>query len=559
MISPNTELSAQVNYGTGNSVYTGTDRYSLKKLEITQYKLEAKSKNWFLRAYTTQENAGESFNAATAMRILNESWSSSMTKWYPQFTNAFVGKAATVWQSIYLNHLSENPNDQAGAAAAAQQAMLSQTNVFLTSARDTADQGRPLPGSTTFNRLFDSVRLKPIPQGGLFVDHTALYMGEGQYNLTNILKIDSVNRRTDILVGANYKLYRLNSKGTLFADSTGPIPINEFGAYLQVQQKLLGDVLKLTASGRYDKNENFKGRFTPRISAVIKVADDHNIRLSYQTAYRFPTTQQQYINLYVGSGYTLIGGLPTFRDFYKFNTNPIYTLESYTAYKNSQPRTTSLLVEQPFGNFKPESCSSYEIGYKGLIKSKLLIDIYGYHSEYKNFIGRLLAFQSTTGKLDSAGLENANRFSIVVNSEGKVKTQGWGASVQYLLPRNFNISANFYSDELKSSSTNFITGFNTPKYRSNIGFGNTGFLGKNAFGFNVVYRWQDSFYYEGDFTSGPVKAFSTLDAQISYKLSKNSVLFKLGGTNLTNHYYINAHGNPAIGALYYLSATINVL
>ncbi len=154
---------------------------------------------------------------------------------------------------------------------------------------------------------------------------------------------------------------------------------------------------------------------------------------------------------------------------------------------------------------------------------------------------------------------NPNKYSIAVNSSGKVKTEGWGLSVQYLLPHNFNINANLYSDVLKDASTTFITGFNTPKYRTNIGFGNTGFLGKNAFGFNVVYHWQDAFYYEGDFASGNVSAFSTLDAQLTYKLSQSKVLIKLGATNLTNHYYINAFGNPSIGGLYYVSATLNIL
>ena len=562
MITPSTELSFITNIGWGNSVYTGSDRYSLKNLMIAQYKLEARSKNWFLRAYTTQEDAGQSFNATVTMQLFNEAWKRSYdslnptASWYPQFAGAFAQGAAGVYKQVYAAELMEHV-DPTKAAADAQAAMLSHTQDYLNGARAYADQGRPVAGSSTFKTIFDTVRLKPIPQGGLFVDHTALYMIEGQYNLTDLLKIDSVKRRTNILVGGNFKEYRLNSHGTLFADADGPIPIREYGGYLQIQQKLLGDVLKLTASGRYDKNENFKGKFTPRISAVIKVAKDQNIRLSYQTAYRFPTTQQQWIDLNIGGGTRLIGGLPYFINKYDFATNPIYTLESVG--NSVPPGNFANLVVQKLGEFKPETCSSYEIGYKGLVANRLLIDVYGYYSEYKNFLGRILALQSSTGHPDSIGLSSPNKYSIAVNSEGKVKTEGWGLSLQYLLPRNFNVSANLYSDELKSSSTNFITGFNTPKYRSNIGFGNTGFLGKNAFGFNIVYRWQDKFYYEGDFTSGNVKAFSTLDAQVSYKPAKNSLLFKLGATNLINHYYINAYGNPSIGALYYLSVTLNML
>src|SRR5205085_2881137 len=107
----------------------------------------------------------------------------------------------------------------------------------------------------------------------------------------------------DILVGANWKKYVLNSEGTLFADKPGsPIDINEMGAYMQAGKEIIKDFLRLTASVRYDKNENFEGRFTPRFTALLKPAPDHNIRVSFQTAYRFPSTQQQWIDLDVGTG-----------------------------------------------------------------------------------------------------------------------------------------------------------------------------------------------------------------------------------------------------------------
>ena len=67
----NVKLSGQLSYkitnkitaslsgytGIGNTVYTGADRYSLKDLRISQYKFELKHKNWFLKAYTTTEDA----------------------------------------------------------------------------------------------------------------------------------------------------------------------------------------------------------------------------------------------------------------------------------------------------------------------------------------------------------------------------------------------------------------------------------------------------------------------------------------------------------------------
>jgi outer membrane receptor protein involved in Fe transport len=157
-------------------------------------------------------------------------------------------------------------------------------------------------------------------------------------------------------------------------------------------KKFLNDVLKLTGTIRYDKNENFDGRFTPRVTASIKVAKDNNIRLSYQTAYRFPSTQDQWINLNSPSA-TLIGALPIFNSVYNFSGNPIYTAESINAYRASFTATgtpnPALLVKGNFSNIKPESVESYEIGYRGLVTKKLLVDAYFYYSSYKDFLGKV--------------------------------------------------------------------------------------------------------------------------------------------------------------------------
>ncbi len=48
-ITPKIEAILAGNWGTGNTVYTGSQRYSLKDLKIGQYKLELNSQNWFVR------------------------------------------------------------------------------------------------------------------------------------------------------------------------------------------------------------------------------------------------------------------------------------------------------------------------------------------------------------------------------------------------------------------------------------------------------------------------------------------------------------------------------
>ena len=525
-------LNAEGYWGTGNTVYTGSDRYSLLNLKVGQYKIELVHTNWFLRAFTTQENAGDSYNATVTARLFNEAWkpSGGTTGWYYQYSLAFLS-AKLAGQTDIAAH---------------------------NAARAVADQGRPDPGSDQFREIYDKVRSIPISKGGgLFVDKTNLYNIEGQYDLSPY-----TSKFADILIGANYKRYVLNSEGTLFSDSTGKIGINEYGAYIQATKRLLNDRLKLIASARYDKNENFDGRFTPRFSAVIKVAEDNNIRLSYQQAYRFGSTQQQYINLRVAGGTALIGGLQTFKDYYHFNTNPVYAIDANLFAGNPQVRT--------FDKFKAETVNSYEAGYKGLLLHKrLLIDLYGYYAISKDFIARILVAQSVNGDKSvftdpatvNANLNDPSKsttYSVPTNVKGDVKTYGFGISLNYALPANFAIGANVTSDNIKDVPAGFIAGFNAPKYRVGANVSNSGFGFQKRFGFNFTWRWQDDVNYEGDFATGPVPAYQTVDGQISYKFPQQKVLLKLGATNLLNQYYRDGFGNATIGGIYYVSIGYNI-
>ena len=540
MLTNKIEASFSTYFGTGNTVYTGSDRYSLRDLRMAQFKFELKHKNWYVRAYATHENSGNSFNGTIATRTFNEAWKPSAS-WYPQYMVAYVS-AMQQGAPQYMSHMA---------------------------ARNFADQGRPT-GFIGNHPLFQSIVRTPIGkkvagmnglEGGQFMDKSRLNVIDAQYNLTEALGLAKTG--TDFLVGFNTKQYQLNSEGTIFADTLGAININEFGAYGQLSQKLFKDIVKVTISGRYDKNTNFAGRFTPRASAVIKLKQDHNLRLSYQTAYRFPTTQNQWINLLVGGGTRLMGGLPQLRDYYNFSGNPGFTLASVQAFGASAmagaPNPT-LLKAQNFGEFKPESSTSFEVGYKGLFGKVLLVDAYMYNSRYQNFISGVTVIQSRGSYNPMNLLFESSRigYSISTNAPGEVTVKGWGASADFLLPKNFTIGANIYSDVIGDLAPGFVSYFNTSKYRTNITFANSGFGTNNRYGFNLVYRNVTDFFYEGTFGTGQMPGYKTLDGQVSYKFPGIKSMVKVGGTNLLNKYYRTGWGSPAIGGLYYVSFAYNV-
>ncbi|MDP9229504.1 MAG: TonB-dependent receptor [Bacteroidota bacterium] len=529
-ITPGIEASFNSYFGTGTTVYTGADRYSLRNLRIAQHKLEVKAKNWFIRGYTTQENAGGSYNASALGGYLNETWKPSAT-WFAQYIGTFseTRRLTGPTTTDYNLHLA---------------------------ARAAADVGRLLPGTAVYDAAVMKVRSTPIRKGGaLFLDRSDLWASEAQLNISDVLRFSD---KIEILVGAGWKQYVMNSQGTIFADTLNVIKINETGGYVQLKKALFQNFLTLTGALRYDKQTNFDGRYTPRLTAVIRVAKDNNIRFSFQTAYRFPTNQDQYISLITGAG-TLIGLLPEFQTYYKLNsTLPGYTPESILAYRASgNPANTSLLVKGTYKDVVPETVSSFEVGYKGIIAKRLLIDAYAYYSEYENFLVRQGLGQSKSGNaMELFSPFTTTNISYIQNTDVQVKSTGWGIGADYQLPRGYNLSANIFSDVLGDIPTGFVAFFNAPKYRWNIGLRN-----ENVFkhiGFNVVVKWQDNNYYEGTFVSGTLPAFTWVDAQLTYHVPKTKSTFRLGGTNIGNNYYRTGFGSPYVGGLYYVSYGYNL-
>ena len=536
-ITDKIEASLNTYFGTGTTVYTGANRYSLRNFKLAQHKLEVKAKNWMVRGYTTQENAGDSYIGDAVGSFINEAYSPSGTVWLPTYLGTFS-------EGRRLN----------GAAG-----VLPSDFTLHTSARAAADANRYQPGSAQYNAAAARIKSLPVNKAGgaKFLDRSDLYAAEGQLNLSDALNFSD---KLEIITGVQWKQWVLNSQGTIFADTLGVIKVNETGGYIQLKKKLLNDVLTLTASGRYDKQTNFDGKFTPRFAAVIRVAKDNNIRLSYQTSYRFPSNQNQYISLRLGGGSSfLIGSLPEFQSYYKLNsTKPGYTAASVLNYRAGSLADSSRLVKAIFNELKPETVNSYEIGYKGIIAKKLLLDAYYYFSKYNDFIVSSAVVQGGQNGYQFETYSNfsSNSVSYNQNSTTSVKSSGWGIGLEYKAYKNYTLYGNVFSDMLKDVAPGDVTFFNAPKYRFNIGLRNDNIC--HNIGFNLIVKWQDDNYYQGTFISGTLPSFAWVDAQVSYRPVGTKSVFRVGGTNLGNNYYRTGFGSPAVGGLYYISYGFNI-
>ncbi|RYF12899.1 MAG: TonB-dependent receptor, partial [Flavobacteriales bacterium] len=303
-LTPTIQLIAQANWGTGTSVYTGSDRYSLRNFNIGLYKLELKGEDFYLRGYTTQERSGDSYISSILGSYVNEKTLSSST-WFPSYVGAYATAKLNPAVSV----------DQAHAIA-----------------RQQVDASRALPGTARFETFANQIKDTFISQtnlatgvyGAKFDDKSNLYHYEGMYNFSR-----AFNNVVEFQVGASARRYDLNSGGTIFDDLNREINIDEYAAFAQLAKKF-GESFKLSVAGRYDKSQNFEGRLTPRVTGVWTVAENSNIRASFQTGFRNPTTQNQYIDLAVGGGsQRLIGGIPEFLNKYNLLTNKPITEASF--------------------------------------------------------------------------------------------------------------------------------------------------------------------------------------------------------------------------------------
>ncbi len=339
---------------------------------------------------------------------------------------------------------------------------------------------------------------------------------------------------------------------------------------------MINDQLHLQASLRYDKNENFDGQFSPRVSGVYTIGGVHNLRASFQQGFRIPTTQDQLIDLDVVTR-RLIGSNTVLVDRYLFETNTVYSTNSVNAARNELTETdnmdaaVALLEPVNFEEFEPERIRTFEIGYKSLIANKLYLDAYYYFSSYQNFIAEIDFTQSVPNGIRNPNPGDPNsyaskqaiiegttplqRYGFDVNADGNVNSQGWALGLDYSLPGGYklggNVAYNQLIDQEDLINQGFRASYNTPEWRYVLNVGNPEVV--ENIGFNLIWRWQEAFLWESSFGNGIVPAYGTLDAQVSYKIPSIKSIIKIGGSNILNERYTTSIGNPRIGAIYYIS------
>jgi len=564
----NLEVILQSKFGFGNAVYQGANRYYLNDFFMQQHKLEIKGKNFYVRGYTTNEDGGKSYDMLFTGINVNRKWKDDKT-WFGQYAGAYV-------QSTLAGMTPENAHKIA---------------------RQTADTGRLIPGTPEFKAAFNQVISgESVLTGSKLVDNSKIYHSDANYNFKDIIKF------AEIQVGGSYRQYQLNSHGRIYTDADGPIYYNEYGAYTQLTKKIMDDRLKFTGSIRYDKSKNFDGNVSPRVSFVYSGGESrrHNFRASFQTGFRNPSTQDQYIGFNVGSA-ILLGSAPDNLTRYS-ETLPVATalgqalaggqtvvMTGLNAYNNSytassvsafsalaasNPVAGSALLRKTNVNYvKPEQVKAFELGYRSFI-SDVSVDINGYYNIYNDFIGNLNVVAPYYGTAQDApnplaadagaqslhALQNGNfrAYQLYTNTNVEIKSLGFGLGLSKKVYRDFEVGVNYNYAEFnfdQAKDPSFEAGFNTPKHRVKASFGNEKLF--ENFGFNISGRWNSEYLWQSTMVDGMIAAATVIDAQINYNIPKLKSTLKIGAANIGGKEYAQVLGAGLIGQQYFASWTIN--
>ena len=549
------ELIIASNYGTGTTVYQGDNRFSLRGIKFFQNRLELRQRDkFFLRVYATNEDAGKSYDPYfTALKLqtaskTNEQWNGYYTRWWLQ------NQLGNVFNT--MKSMGYGPPDVSAELIQWQRDHREQLLAWHNSAEVYANGGFPVdatlpffePGTARFDSLFQSIISKKnnAAEGGtLFYDKSALYHAHGEYRF-------HPSFLDEMVVGANARLFRPKSEGTIFSDTIAAIKNSEWGAYFGVEKQL--GKFRLSGTLRVDKNQNFDLLPTPAASVVWAPAENNYLRLSFSSAIRNPTLTDQYLLLTVGPA-TLIGNLNGF--------DSLITLESFNKYRDNNQSPLDYRDIKPI---QPEKVKTFELGYRTTLFNRLYVDAGYYYNIYNDFIGynigltlpfdRIEIFPGTF--VDFPRFKDLGVWRVASNSGQTVTSQGAALGLNLYFKDYFMLSGNYSWNKLNTKEADpIVPAFNTPEHKYNFGLSGRDIplgLGRNTWGFNVTYKWIQGFVFEGSpqFT-GNIPTYDLMDAQINLTVPRINTTIKLGAANLLNNKQFQTYGGPRIGRMAYAS------
>lgn len=437
-----------------------------------------------------------------------------------------------------------------------QQFQVSHPNWYAQIARTENDAG----GTYQLNQVVPAVQAQVNAGASLDdINYEALRDAFGFTDKGKVLDTEVQYRNAykgvEFVTGVQYRNYTPNSEGTFLADAVGrDLDMEELGGYLQLDYRFMDDKMKAVVAGRYDTHSNYDSQFSPKVALVYTVAPGHNVRATYNKAFKSPSVIESFI--YIPIDVTAVV--------------PGYYLLAEGNIDGFEIRNPAGETIREIKAMVPEEVNSFELGYKGVYGSKLFVDVVGYYSWYTDFISPLTTVADGFAEIpyDASGnqimLDQADFTGLLTYFNfGEAEVRGMDFGLNYYFTDEINASfsvslierVNFESE----SGDEFLLNVPETKIKGGVTFGDL--FGQGSF-VNISSRWNSAYKFRSGYWNseallpdGEVPSRFVTDITAGYQIPNTGLKAKVSASNVFNNERIPVLGAPVRERLVWLSLT----
>lgn len=374
---------------------------------------------------------------------------------------------------------------------------------------------------TLNQRAFPGLPEDSVERLSDFPSESQLYAAEVQNNF----RIEPL-LNTLVTWGGQYRYDEVSSKEQWLTDRvTGePIGIDQGGAYVQTETPLTPE-LSVILGTRWDDHQDYESQWSPQAALTFDVGEDQTIRASWRKAYKPPTTLQTRFSS------------PNFQPFVGvFGNRNGFTV------RNANTGEAVLTVDP----LVPETNSTWEVGYRGIVGERLYLDVTGYHANYENFISPLQVINNFAGDPPTLAFDDEGEPIVAPNGDPQIvltyrnlgEAQIWGADVgaRYAVSSDVNVKATVSILELSdvegvaTPAGEEATALNAPPVTWTLGTDFSDVFGRLSGG--LLLRHQTGYPFASGVNAGAIPTFNTVNAHLAYDLPVDGLSLRLRANNL---------------------------
>ncbi len=361
----------------------------------------------------------------------------------------------------------------------------------------------------------DSVRLaSSFPADG------RLMAAEAQHNFT----LPSLFN-TRVVYGAQLRRDQVSSKRVWLEDALTDedITLQQVGVYAQTETPL-NEHAKLVLGARYDSPEFYENQFSPKAALLVSPSDNSTFRLTYNRAFKSPTILQTSF---------------FYRDFQPF-------IGVFGNRDGFEIRNAAGDVVRTLAAVEPELNNTFELGYKGVLKDRLFLEVAGWVARYESFLSPLQVVANPFGGANATFAYNARTGTKYTNAAGvdqialtyfnlgKATLSGIDAGWRYVISPSVSTSGTVSFLQLDSiirapGEPAEATALNSPGSKFTVGMESTALPFSSFGGFTL--RFVKDYQFLSGVHNGRIPGLLGLDFNLGYRIPSQRAQINLSVQN----------------------------